>query len=163
MTESTTNWTISRPEAVQLIGVSTRTFDRLEAEGVVQPVTRRHGSLGATYDAVDVVARYVACRESRIAASTEAPRDRRDASQADLNELRLQRERSEVLPREQVVDEGQAYVAAVTARLRALAPRLVQEGVVPAESKAAVSAMVEEAIDEMAGWTTRIALLEAQS
>ncbi len=153
---------VSRPQAVSLLGVSTRSYDRLEAEGIVSPLTPRRGTRGSSYDGAAVVRAYLAYRERKLGGGGESPRDRRDRSQAELNELRLARERRQLLPREAVVSEGRAYIGAVQAKLRALTPRAVQKGIIPGKSGVKLSAIVEEAVDEMAAWRTSLELLDAE-
>lgn len=152
---------IERPHAVRLLGISDRTFARLESEGVLTPLQKGTGRRCSVYDAAVIVAQYLERQQRQIAESNELPRDRKDRSQAELNELRLSRERRLVLPREQVVQEGQAYITAVTAKLRSIPPRMVQAGVVTGQQAPVVEDMVEEAISEMAGWSTALELLKA--
>lgn len=152
---------LERPHAVRLLGISDRTFSRLESEGVINAAEKGTGRRRSVYDAVAIVAAYLTRQEREIRGSDESPRDRKDLSQAELNELRLDRERALVLPREEVVATGQAYIHAVTAKLRSLAPRMVQAGIVPAAQVPIVEEMVEEAISEMAGWSNELELLQA--
>lgn len=67
----------------------------------------------------------------------------------------------QLLPRDQVVREGQAFVAAVKAKLRALPRRLAQAGLIPRETEPAVAGIVREALEEMSRWKTELDLLEA--
>lgn len=153
---------VPRPTAVRLLHVSTRTFDRLEAAGVVGPAVPRKGTRGATYDAVSLVGAYLKHREEQLTGSVDSPRDRRDKALADWTQLRIDRERQLLLPRDEVVSEGQRYVAAVQARLRAVAPRLRQEAGAGEAITAKVEALIEEAIGEMAAWRDALALLESE-
>lgn len=152
---------LERPHAVRLLGISDRTFARLEAEGVITPLQKGTGRRCSVYDGAAVVAAFLARQERQIRDSNESPRDRKDRSQAELNELRLDRERRLLLPRDQVVSEGQAYVTAVTAKLRSIPPRVVQAGLIDAALAPQVEEIVEEAISEMAGWSTSLELLRA--
>jgi hypothetical protein len=143
---------IPRPLAVRLLGVSDRTFTRLESEGVFRAKEAGAGGRQSVYDAPAMVASYIAHVERKLTGSNDTPRDRRDRSQAELNELRLARERGELLPRDQVVREGQAFVKATMAKLRALAPRLVRAGLIKRTDEGAVAALVREAQEEMSRW-----------
>jgi hypothetical protein len=153
---------VPRPQACRLIGVSDRTFSRLEAEGVITAATPRHGRRASTFDAAAVVASYIAYRERKLTESQENPRDRRDRAVAEWTELRIARERRVLLPRDQVVEEGRRYVGAVQSRLRAIVPRLRQETGLDATIAAKVDTLVEEAIEEMAGWRTALELVAAE-
>jgi len=153
---------VGRPQAVRLLHVSLRTFDRLEAEGVVSPLTPRRGSKGASYDAVAVVGAFLAHQERKLTGSAENPRDRRDKAVAEWTELRIARERRLLLPRADVIEDGHRYIAAVQARLRAVAPRLRQEAGVDDAVAGQVEKLIEEAIQEMAGWRTSLELLAAE-
>jgi phage terminase Nu1 subunit (DNA packaging protein) len=149
---------VSRAVAVRILKLSLRTFERLERDGVLKAKTVGTGAQASTYDLAVLVPRYL---HHVQASKPESPRDRRDRSQAELNELRLARERQQLLPREEVVAAGQAYITATSAKLRSLGPRLVQTGAVPASGRAAVEGMVEEAIAEMSRWSTALELLRA--
>ena len=153
--------TVTRPQAVRLLNVSDRTFQRLEAEGVITAATPGVGRRGSTYDAYALVAAYLAHRERKLAGSLEAPRDRRDRSQAELNELRLARERRELLPRVQVVLEGQNFVKATMAKLRSLPTRMMRAGVLPPKAEPVIADILREAQEEMARWASELDLLQA--
>lgn len=152
---------LPRPNAVRLLGVSDRTFRRLESEGVIAPAVAGDGRRPSMYDGPTLVAAYLAHRERQLTGSNESPRDRKDRSQAELNELRLARERKELLPREQVVLEGQAFIKATMAKLRAIPSRLVRAGVIPRTSETVVAELVREAQEEMARWQNAIDLERA--
>lgn len=146
--------TLPRPLAIALLGVSTRTFARLESEGAVTAVSKGTGRQGNTYDGPTIVAQFVAYREAMIRGSAHSPRDRRDASQAALNELKLERERRTLLPRDQVVREGAAVVAVLATKARQLPGRLVRAGVVPPDGEAAIATEVDSWQAELHGLTT---------
>lgn len=152
---------VTRPQAIRLLGVAPRTFARLEAEGVVVAAVKGTGRRGSSYDAYGLVSAYLAHRERQLRGTVESSRDRRDRSQAELNELRLARERRALLPRDQVVREGQAFVKAVMATVRALPSRLVRAGVVAPAAEPKVAALLREAADEMSRWQTELDLLAA--
>ena len=150
-----------RPLVVRLLGISDRTFSRLEAEGVFAAVRPGTGRRASVYDGAAVVGAYLRHREQKLTGSIDNPRDARDRSQAELNRLRLAKERRALLPREQVISDGQAYVAAVAAKLRVIPPRAMQVGIVSEERRAALEDLIEEAISEMARWSTALELLQA--
>jgi hypothetical protein len=149
------------PMAVGLLGVSDPTFTRLESEGVIGAKVAGVGGRQSVYDAVALVTSYMAHRERLITGSLDTPRDRRDRSQAELNELRLSKERAELLPRDQVVREGLAYIKATMAKLRAIPPRLVRAGAIAREAEPVVASLVREAQEEMARWQNLLDLQAA--
>ena len=158
---ATPTLTVIRPQAVRLLGLKDRTFARLEAEGVLKATTPGTGRRPSVYDLYLLVPAYLAHRERQLRGSMEHPRDRKDRSQAELNELRLARERRELLPRDQVVRDGAAFVAAVTAKLRALPNRFVQAGLLAAEAERPAVEIVHGILGELARWRTEIDLLAA--
>lgn len=143
---------VARPLAVRLLSISDRTFRRLESEGIIRAVKPGDGRRPSIYDAPAVVGAYLAHRERQLTGSNMSPRDRKDRSQAELNELRLARERREVLPRERVVAEGQAYIKASVAKIRTMPSRMVRAGLIPPASEPAVVEILREAMDEMSRW-----------
>lgn len=158
MTRSTAVPLVLRAVAARVLAISTRTFERLEAEHVFGPARPGKGSAPGWYDLEQVVPKYLAHLAARKA---ESPRDRKDRSQAELNELKLARERKLLLPREEVVREGQAYVLAVKAKLRALPSRLIRAGVMPSAAEPVAAEILREALDEMARWGSHLDLLHA--
>lgn len=144
---------VNRAGLARILGCSLRTVTTLEAEQVFVPSVRGKAGKGSVYVLEECVPNFIAYRTAGTKAADENSRSRRDRSQAELNELRLAKERGELLPRDQVVSKGQAYVSRVMAKLRSLPSRAVQEGTIMASSVAGVEALIEEAVLEMAGWT----------
>jgi hypothetical protein len=154
---------VTRPHVCRLLVLTARRFARLEASGVFAPVVPGSGQRPARYDAAAVVAAWVAHREAQLAADRiESAQDRRDRTMAEKNELWLARELGQLWPRGDVISDGRAYISAVQAKLRALVPRAVQEGMIPPEAAAALTALIEEAIDEMSRWRTSLDLADAE-
>lgn len=152
---------LSRPQAVRLLGLSDRTFARLEAQGTITPTRLRAGRRASTFDGYALVPSYLAHRERQLTGSNESPRDRRDKSQAELNELRLARERRELLPRDQVVADGRQFVVAAMAKIRQLPRKLAQAGLIIRENEPAAMTLTREAQEEISRWSSHIDLLEA--
>ena len=136
-------------------GIPERTFFKLESEGVIVASHRAGKGRASIYDLATVTPAYIAHLKavSPVGGERES-RSRRDLSQAELNELRLAERKQELLPRDQVVREGRAFVIAVRAKFLALPRRLVQGGYVPIEKQPAVAAMIREALEEMAKWNS---------
>jgi hypothetical protein len=148
---------LRRPQAVRLLGVSERTFSRLEQEGVVAPIRPRNGRLGSTYDGYVLVVAYLAYLERKTLGGDKInesqERARRDRSTAELNELRLARERGLVVAREQVHHEARTFVTAVRARILALPRQLAQLGIIQPENQGRARAVCVEALSEMSAWS----------
>jgi hypothetical protein len=143
---------------VALLGISDRTFSRLEAEGILTATTPGTGRRPSVYDAVALVQAYLRYRELKLTGTLESPRDRRDRSQAELNELRLARERGQLLPRADVIRDGARFIGAVTAKLRQLPARLARAGALQAGAERIVEEVVIEMQTEVTAWKTALDL-----
>lgn len=141
------------PAVAEALGVGVRTLRRRIAEGVLVPARPGVGRNPALFDVI-AVARVLLNRP-------DSPRDDRDRSQAELNRLRLSRERGLLLPRDQVIAEGSAYVAATSARIRALGPRLVGSGLVASSAEGKLAELLEDVLIEMSRWRTAIEISKA--
>jgi hypothetical protein len=162
-TTKQTTYHVHRKDAMRILdGIAERTFARLEAEGILVPFRRGKAGRPSIYDLTVIVPAYIQHVRSSVPASGDREaRARRDNAQAELHELRLVERRKELLPREQVVAEGRAFIVATRAKLLALPRRLVQSGYVPAEQQAAVADLIREALEEMGRWKRQLDLLEA--
>lgn len=149
---------VPKGTAARVLGIAVRTFERLEQLEVLKPHAAGRRGKAASYDLAVVVPAYI---RRQAEEKPESPRDARDRSQAELNRLRLAKERRALLPREQVVSEGQTYVSAATAKLRSIPPRAVQGGIIPEEKRGALEDLVEETLGELARWSTALELLQA--
>jgi phage terminase Nu1 subunit (DNA packaging protein) len=155
---------VERPLLARILGVSIRQIANLETEGVVVPERRGRGGRASVYALDTVVPAYVehVRRQESGSREGETPRDRRDRSQAELNELKLMRERRELLPRHQVVTEGQAFAKALAAKLRALPARMLRAGAISATAAPVFEELLREVQTEIASWSTHIDLLSVQ-
>jgi len=149
---------VPRALAAKVIAVSTRTFERLEAERVLVAAQPGKGARPALYDLLAIVPAYL---NHLAARKGESARDRRDRSQAELNELRLAKERRLLLPRKQVVDEGRGFVVATMAKLRALPTRMLRAGAIAPAAAPVVTELLRECQEEMARWNSALDLLAA--
>ncbi len=140
---------VTRPVLARVLGLTVHGVARLEREGIIRPVSPARRGVPSRYALAVVVPAYVATLRGR-----EPARERRDRSLAELNELRLQERRHELVPRDQVIREGQGVVKAVRARVLAMPRRLVQLGLVSPDQERAVTAVSREACAEMATWAT---------
>ena len=149
-------WLVTRPELAQVLGCSERQVTRLEAARVLKPAALGRGGRGSLFDLRVVVPAYVAhVRAER----PQTARERRDSSAAELNELRLARERRELVPVADVVRDGQAFVVATMAKIKALPSRMVRAGLVDETAAVRVAELLGEARQEIAAWQTPLDLI----
>lgn len=141
--------TVSRTQFAKLIGVTPDRVSKFIAEGL--PVLK--SGRGRGNQTLLNLGKGLAWFIARF---KETPRDRREDTQAKLNQLKLDQARGLLLPYDQVCREGQQYIGRVQAKLRSIPNRLIQEGSVPPESKTKVENLIEECIGEMAGWTSSL-------
>lgn len=149
--EDLTTWRrVNRVQLGELMGVHPDTVTDRVRQGM--PIITAGGAgREGVYDAVECLA-WQRQREGKNA--TEAAKTRALAASAELNELKLQQQRGELLPRTQVILEGQAYTKAWAAQVQNLAPRLEQAGLIRREDLAGVQALLREVLTEIANWKT---------
>jgi hypothetical protein len=150
--------------AYGVLGLGLRTFDRLVSEGVLVATRTGRGGRASLFDLREIVPSFIAHeRKHRAAAGggDETPRDRRDRAMAQVYELKLARERLELLPRDQVVAEGRQFVVAAMAKIRQLPRKLAQAGLIDREDEPAAMTLTKEAQEEISRWSSHIDLLEA--
>ncbi len=152
---------VTRIELAHVLDTSVRSIDRLEHDEVISPVTRPRRGTPSRFDLAQVIPAVIAHRTQPREAPGEPPRDAYYRAQTALAELKLARDRRELLPRVDVIEDGQATVRALVAALRALAPRLLQAGAIEQAAVPAVEAVVHESLGELASWRTRLELLAA--
>lgn len=150
MTESFTPTVVERPTLARILGCSVRTIASMEAEKVFQPATRGKGRRPSTYALEHVVPAYIAHRERQVSGQEASPRDRRDLSVATLNELRIARERGDVVERDAVVLAGRSVVETARTRLLRLPADLRRADVVSRDGESLAERIVREALDELA-------------
>ena len=153
----------TRRQTTAVLAVSTRTFGELEASGTVRAARPGRGGRPSLYDLTAVVPLYIAhLGQARSPANDREARARRDRAQGELVELTIAERRRQLLPRQQVILEGQAFVKALVAKLRALPRRMAQAGVIAQSAEPSVSALVREALDEISRWSSMLDLVNAQ-
>jgi phage terminase Nu1 subunit (DNA packaging protein) len=146
---------MTRQELARAIGVHPQTITKWEAEGM--PVARRGGrGVASRYSLPAVFAWRMESLRS-VAGTTlslEQERQRLTRINADTRELQLAERRRELLPREQVVLQGQAVIRGWAAIVRGLPRRLVNAGVVPREQEPAAKGVVYELLTAISQWKT---------
>jgi phage terminase Nu1 subunit (DNA packaging protein) len=154
MTKSTkVGLQVDRHDMLGILGVSERTFGRLERSRVVSPETRGRGGRASRYAVASTVQAYLA-HATRPPSGTDesSARARRDLSQARLGELKLAREQGELVPRDEVVAEAKSAVMAIRTRFVQLPRQMGQAGIITREQEIAVTALVNEALRELSEW-----------
>jgi hypothetical protein len=132
-------------EIARALGYSERQFQRHKEAGAIEALKPGAGPKPAVYDLV-AIARMLINRP-------EDSRMTRDAAQAEWLQLRIQKERRELLPAGEVQRAGRGLVHAATARLLRLGADMVRLGVIPAKKQGEVDAVVREALESLAALT----------
>jgi hypothetical protein len=88
--------------------------------------------------------------QQRLTGSLESARDRKDRSIAELNQLKLQRARGELLQRDEVERAGRHVIATSRGKLLSLPARVIQAGAAPPSAESAIRSVVFEALRELA-------------
>ena len=146
---------VTRAEALSILGgVAERTFARLESQSVITATKRGRGGRASVYDLRQLVPAYIGYVASDRPSDDRKARADRDQTQAELNKMKLARERGDLVPRAQVVMEGQAYTKAWTAKVRGLPRLMVQAGIIGRENEAAVAGMCRDILMEISRWTS---------
>jgi hypothetical protein len=142
---------INRVQLAALLGVHADTITDYTRTGMPVLMAGGRGREGA-YDAVDCLAWW---RERQGKNAKEAAQTRAFDASAQLNELKLARERGELWPRDVIVQEGQAFTKGWTAQVRALPRRARHSGVITTgEQEAALAALCRQILQEIASWKT---------
>lgn len=144
---------VNRVELAELMGVHQDTISDYVRQGM--PVIDRggHGKEGA-YNPSACMTWLRSRRGSGGKDAESAARTRSFEATAALNEMRLKKEMKDLIPREQIEREGQAFVKALVAQVRALPSHLSQAGVIPRDQEAAVARVCKQLLAEIASWKT---------
>lgn len=144
---------VSRNQLADLLGVHPETVTAYVRQGM--PVQRpgRRGSDAAVYDAVACLA-WWRQHQGKVSAK-EVAQTRSYEATAKLNEQRLAVAAGALLPREQVVLEGQQYTKAWASSVRALPRRARQSGIVhTAEDESALADLCRQVLSDISSWKT---------
>jgi hypothetical protein len=140
--------TVPRGTAARVLDISVRTFERLEASGALKPSVPGKRGAAARYDLLELVPAFLRHLRQQ---QPESPRDRRDNSQAALNELRLKKETAELIPRAAAERAGQTVVRTASALLQRLAYDLRRAGLVDDDGEELVEQAVRAMLVELSG------------
>lgn len=152
--EAPASWrSVNRTQLADLIGVHPETVTAYVRQGM--PVQRpgRRGSDAAVYDAVECLS-WWRQHQGKVSAK-EVAQTRSYEATAKLNEQRLAVAAGALLPREQVVLEGQQYTKAWSSSVRSLPRRARQSGIVhTAEDEAALADLCRQVLADISSWKT---------
>lgn len=153
---------VDRKTLAHILAVRPRTIDRLVGEGALAPEVRGRAGRPSRYRVEACVPAYLAhVTRAPAPGDAQAARAARDQAQAELTRLRLEERRRELLPRSQVIREGQQFIAATMAKMRALPGRLVRAGLLAPSAEPAAAELLREAQEEISRWRTDLDLLAA--
>jgi len=139
---------VDRAQLAKLMGVHPDTVTDFTTKGMPVVTTGGHGRR-STYDAIACMDWW---RKGQGKNAKEAAQTRAYEASAKLNELKLQRERGEVVSRAVVVREGQAYIKGWVTQVMALPRRAVQAGIVSREFEPPMTALCRDICDEINRW-----------
>jgi len=141
---------MNRLQISALLGVHPDTVSDYARQGM--PVLRA-GAPGreGRFDAVKCVGWW---RAQQGKNAKENAQTRALTAQAELNELKLARERGDLWPSDVVIREGQAFSKAWAAHVRALPKRLRAAGAIRPEDEPMVAAHCRQLLEEISRWRT---------
>lgn len=139
---------VNRDQLAALLGVHQDTITEYARNGMPMLARGGYGREGA-YDAVDCVAWW---RSKQGKNAKENAQTRAFTVSAELNELKLAQQRSELVSSTEVIAAGQAFTKGWTAMVRALPRQAVQAGVIEREREPQLLALVRPILQEIAGW-----------
>lgn len=144
---------VNRTQLADLLGVHPETVTAYVRQGMPVWQPGRRGGDAAVYDAVACLAWW---REHQGKVSEkERAQTRSYEATAKLNEQRLAVASGALLPREQVVFEGQTYTKAWASSVRSLPRRARQAGIVhTAEDEAALVDLCRQVLADISSWKT---------
>lgn len=152
-TDSVPTWrVVDRLQLAALLGVHPDSVTDYTRKGMPVLRTGGHGKTSA-YDAVACLDWW---RSQQGKNARDAAQTRAFNATADLNELKLLRERGELLAREEVVKDGQAYTKAWANTIRAIARRARTAGIVSTpQAEAELNALCRQLLVDISSWKTR--------
>jgi hypothetical protein len=139
---------VNRVQLAELLGVHPDTVSDYSRSGM--PVITRGGrGRQSNYDAVKCLTWW---RQQQGKNAKEAAQTRAYDVQAELNELKLARQREELYPAEEIILAGQQQVKSWTAKIRALPRQMVQSGIIPRDAERKVSDLLRAFLSEISRW-----------
>lgn len=132
-----------------MLGVHPDTLSDFTREGM--PVVDRGGrGMKSTYDLVSCAA-WWRQHKTELAAKDVA-QARAFKATAEINELKAAEKKGELVPREEVIREGQNYTKAWAAKVRGLPRQLQLAGVITRDQEPAIAAQCRELLTDISSW-----------
>lgn len=144
---------LTRQKLAEALGLHPQTITTWEADGM--PVARKGGrGVASKYSLPDVFKWRVDTLRtvSETTRTLEEERTRLTKLNADRRQLDLLRERREVLPRAQIVFEGQVMVRGWSSEVRALPRKLVNAGLIAPERESEAKKMMFDLLTAISRW-----------
>lgn len=143
---------VGRAAAAKALGVTPVALSRMVERGA--PTAGKSPSGRALYD-VAALRAWRARRAAAHAPVTDLATERAKLarSQRRYTDLRYRRDRGDLLPRAQVVAEGQSVLVALRGRLLALPRQATLAGVCTIEQEPALRALLVSALRELSRWS----------
>ena len=140
---------INRVQLGELLGVHPDTITDYARTGM--PVLARGGAgREGKYDAVDCLAWW---RERQGKNAKEAAQTKLYENNAQLAEIKIAREEGSMLSRDEVIQDGQAFVKGLTAQVRALPRQARHAGIITTpEQEAGLAALCRNTLSEISAW-----------
>ena len=143
---------LDRVQLAEALGVHPDTITDYTRKGMPVITLGGHGK-AAAYDLVACGAWW---RDQQGKNAKDIAQTRAFNANAELAELKLLRERGELLAREDVVKDGQAYTKAWANNIRAIARRARQAGIVTTpQAEADLNALCRQLLIDISNWKTR--------
>jgi len=114
-------------------------------------ITKGGRGLESEYDAVDCLAWY---RERQGKNALDKAKTKLTDVNAQRAEINLEKERGLLVSRAEVINAGQTFVKAWTAKLLTMPTRLRHIGAITREQESGVAAFVREILTEISSWKT---------
>lgn len=141
---------VNRVQLSALVGVHEDTISDMTRRGM--PVKNSGGrGVESVYDAVDCLDWW---RSQQGKNKKEIEQTRFFAAQADTAEMKLARERKDLVSRQDVVRAGRAYTLGWSTQLQTLAARARQAGVIRPDQEAGLDRLARETLSDIAAWKT---------
>jgi len=141
---------VNRQQLSELLGVHPDTVSQYARAGM--PIVKQGGhGAESVYDAVACLKWY---RQQIGKNAKDEAHTRALTASAKLNELKLERERGDVWPKDQIIREGQAFAKAWSAQVRSLPRRAAQLGIVTPEKEPALTSLCRDVLTEISQWRT---------
>lgn len=140
---------VHRVQLSELLGVHPDTITDYAKQGM--PVVSRGGrGRESSYDTVECLAWW---RERQGKNAKEAAQTRLYENNASLAELKIAREEGAMLPRDEVVQDGQAVIKGWTAQVRSIPRQARHAGIVSSqEQEAGLAGLVRTILLEISSW-----------